>query len=344
MLGKLPGRMIRALGAAPEEGGVRAALIETDGVTIAAFGETTFRPYSPAEAALIWAARSHGPDAALVEVVETTHASAMSRLPGAVIAGFDGLPPEGGGDQCNLGCGSILAEVLGLPVVWDFHASDLGLGGLGGPIDPFFHFACARRAGLTAPVAFLILGPVCRLIWVDPARARAEEPGACLTFDVGPGVVGHGAGQVDGAVIDALMQNGYFLKMPPKLAPAGAFAAYHRGLAALDPPDAAATSRAALAAALARGFEHLPTLPDRLLVQGQADAALLCGLAASLGCPVAPVASIGLDGDAMGAQALAYLAVRVARGLPTTGPGTTGVAAAVGGGQISRPSSPQPQG
>jgi anhydro-N-acetylmuramic acid kinase len=37
------------------------------------------------------------------------------------------------------------------------------------------------------------------------------------------------------------------------------------------------------------------------------------------------------------AQAFAYLAVRVARGLPTSGPSTTGVMAAVGGGQISRP-------
>ncbi|MGL4278819.1 MAG: anhydro-N-acetylmuramic acid kinase, partial [Albidovulum sp.] len=37
------------------------------------------------------------------------------------------------------------------------------------------------------------------------------------------------------------------------------------------------------------------------------------------------------------AQAFAHLAVRVARGLPTSCPGTTGVAAAVGGGRISRP-------
>ena len=37
------------------------------------------------------------------------------------------------------------------------------------------------------------------------------------------------------------------------------------------------------------------------------------------------------------AQAFAYLAVRVARGLPTSAPSTTGVGAAVGGGEISRP-------
>jgi anhydro-N-acetylmuramic acid kinase len=36
------------------------------------------------------------------------------------------------------------------------------------------------------------------------------------------------------------------------------------------------------------------------------------------------------------AQAFAYLAVRVARGLPTSCPGTTGVQALVGGGIVSR--------
>jgi len=36
------------------------------------------------------------------------------------------------------------------------------------------------------------------------------------------------------------------------------------------------------------------------------------------------------------AQAFAYLAVRVLRGLPTSAPMTTGVAAPVGGGRVSR--------
>ncbi len=54
-------------------------------------------------------------------------------------------------------------------------------------------------------------------------------------------------------------------------------------------------------------------------------------------CPVEPVEAVGLNGDMLEAQAFAYLAVRVLRGLPTSAPGTTGVRAAVGGGRISRP-------
>ncbi|BBU56060.1 hypothetical protein KU6B_23250 [Mameliella alba] len=53
-------------------------------------------------------------------------------------------------------------------------------------------------------------------------------------------------------------------------------------------------------------------------------------LAAGLDCPVEPVEKAGLDGDMLEAQAFAYLAVRVARGLPTSAPDTTGVAAPVG--------------
>ena len=60
-------------------------------------------------------------------------------------------------------------------------------------------------------------------------------------------------------------------------------------------------------------------------------------LEVSLDCPVQPVEDVGLNGDMLEAQAFAYLAVRVARGLPTSCPGTTGVSAAVGGGTLSLP-------
>jgi len=60
-------------------------------------------------------------------------------------------------------------------------------------------------------------------------------------------------------------------------------------------------------------------------------------LAVSLDCPVVPVEAVGLDGDMLEAQAFAYLAVRVARGMATSCPGTTGVGALVGGGIVSVP-------
>ena len=70
---------------------------------------------------------------------------------------------------------------------------------------------------------------------------------------------------------------------------------------------------------------------------GRKNPVMMDMISSLVDCPVEPVEFAGLDGDMLEAQAFAYLAVRVMRGLPTSAPGTTGVAAPVGGGQVSRP-------
>ena len=93
------------------------------------------------------------------------------------------------------------------------------------------------------------------------------------------------------------------------------------------------------AAAVAQGMGHCPEAPGRVLVTGggRHNPVLMEMLRVSLDCPVVPVEEVGLDGDMLEAQAFAYLAVRVARGLPTSCPSTTGVMALVGGGTVSEP-------
>jgi anhydro-N-acetylmuramic acid kinase len=70
---------------------------------------------------------------------------------------------------------------------------------------------------------------------------------------------------------------------------------------------------------------------------GRHNSALMEMLCMSLDCSVAPVDSVGLDGDMLEAQAFAYLAVRAARNLPTSCPATTAVSKAVSGGILSFP-------
>jgi anhydro-N-acetylmuramic acid kinase len=84
---------------------------------------------------------------------------------------------------------------------------------------------------------------------------------------------------------------------------------------------------------------HCPHPPARLLVSGggRLNPTLMAMIAAAVDCPVEPVEAAGLDGDMIEAQAFAYLAVRVARGWPTSCPATTGVCALVGGGVVSTP-------
>jgi anhydro-N-acetylmuramic acid kinase len=55
--------------------------------------------------------------------------------------------------------------------------------------------------------------------------------------------------------------------------------------------------------------------------------------------PVAEIKTVGLNGEMLEAQAFAYFAVRVKRGLPTSCSNTSNVLAAVSGGTISSPTS-----
>ncbi len=357
----------RALGAMSGTSldGVDAAVVETDGVTIAGFGETGYRAYSDDERRVIRRAFGRWPGAAEVDaaaaVVDRAHIELLSGFEGVDLVGFHGQTlahdPKGQGTH-QTGDGQHLADALGLPVVWDFRTADVTLGGEGAPLAPFFHFALARHIGATGPVAFLNLGGVGNLTWVDPAKARPEDPGALFAFDTGPanaliddfmratrdrphddGGAYAATGVADPDLIESFLADPYFHRIPPKSLDRGAFGGFAKAVRKLGPADAAATLTLASAAAVIRGFEHLPEAPTRLLVAGggRKNTTMMQRLAEMLDGAVEPVEAAGLDGDMLEAQAFAYLAVRVARGLPTSCPGTTGVAAAVGGGILSDP-------
>ncbi len=262
--------------------------------------------------------------------------------------------PQGRG-TLQVGDGAALARALGRPVVWDFRTADVRFGGQGAPLAPFYHFALAKWAGATAPLAFLNLGGVGNLTWIDPSRMRPEDDGALLAFDTGPanaplndllqrrrGLAYDAAGglaaqgEVHAPTLDAFLADGFFYRMPPKSLDRDAFAMLSGATQGLDDADAAATLTACAASAVMRAMEHCPAPPTRLLVTGggRHNATLMAMIAAGVDCPVDPVETIGLDGDMLEAQAFA---IRVARGLPTSCPGTTGVRAAIGGGTLSRP-------
>lgn len=345
--------------------GVDAAMLLTDGHAILDFGPDAYRPYTLAEQATIRAALGQWPGdpavAAAAAVVETAHAEVLSRFTGAGLVGFHGqtLAHDPAARRTHqAGNGALLAQVLGLPVVWDFRSNDVAMGGQGAPLAPFYHFACARRIGATEPLAFLNLGGVGNLTWIDPRHTAPDHPGACLAFDTGPanapvndlmaqrlgraldqggGLAATGTPQE--SIIAAFLANPFFYKMPPKSLDRNDFHALLPAVAHLSDADAAATLIHAAAAAVVRGLEHFPTPVTRLLVTGggRHNAALMAALATRTGLPADPVEQVGLNGDMLEAQAFAFLAARVALGLPTSAPGTTGVPAAVGGGRISRP-------
>ncbi|KGJ03600.1 anhydro-N-acetylmuramic acid kinase [Paracoccus halophilus] len=364
--------MTRALGmmSGTSLDGVDAALIETDGVRIADFGRSAYRAYSGNESAMLHGALGQwqdGPDAAEAGALSVAaHAALADGFPEAELVGYHGQTlahDPGGRGTHQAGDGAALARRLGRPVVWDFRSEDVRQGGEGAPLAPFFHWACAEWAVAQghlprAPVAFLNLGGVGNLTWVDPSAPAPEAPGACIAFDTGPanaplndlmrarrgqardeGGALAALGQPDEGAIARFLTHPHFARPLPKSLDRDAFPDLAASVAHLPDADAAATLTHAAAAAVAAGLALLPQAPDRVLVcgGGRHNGAMMAALDARLPARVAPVEEAGLDGDMLEAQAFGWLAVRVLRGLPTSGPGTTGAPGPVCGGRISHP-------
>ncbi len=370
--GKRSSGPIRALGAMSGTSldGVDAAIVKTDGEQIFGFGESGYRAYSNAERAVLRAALGqwHGDDVeAAADVVDAAHCQVLAGFDSVELIGFHGQTlahePRGRG-TLQVGNGAALAEALQTPVVWDFRSDDVSLGGEGAPLAPFFHFACAQWIKATAPLCFLNLGGVGNLTYVDPSFDAPDEPGALLAFDTGPanapvndlmqarlgvemdrdGVLA-AQGTVETGALELFLAEPYFTRIPPKSLDRDDFSEMIELVGELSDADAAATLTAMCAAGVVQGVEHCPTPPGRIMVTGggRHNPVLMQMLQVSLDCPVLPVETVGLDGDMLEAQAFAYLAVRVMRGLATSCPGTTGVRASVGGGTVSVPVSEHSQ-
>ncbi|WP_278921852.1 anhydro-N-acetylmuramic acid kinase [Pseudophaeobacter profundi] len=358
--------VVRAMGAMSGTSldGVDVAVVETDGLSIHGFGPSRYHPYSEAERSTLRAALGlwHGPEViAATGVVDAAHEAALAGFEEVDLVGFHGQTlahaPRLQG-TLQVGDGSRLAAALNLPVVWDFRSDDVRLGGEGAPLAPFFHFACAKYIKASGPICFLNLGGVGNLTYVDPRFDSPEAAGALLAFDTGPANApindlmqtrlgqpfdkdGRIAskGVVETGALELFLAEPYFTKMPPKSLDRNDFAEMIDLVGELSDADATATLTAMCAASVAQGMEHCPEPPSVVLVTGggRHNPVLMQMLEVSLDCPVKQIEEVGLDGDMLEAQAFAYLAVRVARGLATSAPGTTGVSACVGGGVVSMP-------
>ena len=362
--------MIRALGmmSGTSLDGVDAALIDTDGIRIGGFGRSGFRPYGANEAGALHAALGQWPGgsgvAEAAAIAGDSHAALAADFPEAELIGYHGQTlahdPHGRGTH-QVGCGVALARATGRRVVWDFRREDVRQGGEGAPLVPFFHWACADWAATAGrldrrAVAFLNLGGVGNITWVDPRAPSPEAPGAVLAFDTGPANAplndlmrtrrqqSHddggrlaARGHPDAAIVARFLRHPHFARTPPKSLDRDAFAQLSAEVAELDDADAAATLVAALAASVAAAWTFLPAPPAQVLVcgGGRRNAAIMAALARALPCPVTTVDAVGLDGDMLEAQAFGWLAVRVLRGLPISGPSTTGAPGLICGGRIS---------
>jgi anhydro-N-acetylmuramic acid kinase len=342
--------------------GVDAALIETDGLRVAAMGRALTRPYGAEErAALRGVLGGVGDVAAAERLLTDAHVAAVQALLGQAglsaaavdVVGFHGQTILHRPDQrrtWQIGDGARLAAETGIRVVNDFRTPDVAAGGQGAPLVPVYHQALARD--LAGEVAVLNLGGVGNVTWIG-------GDGGLLAFDTGPGnalmddwALDHtgvavdkdgalaSAGTVDKGAVASFAAHPYFAQPAPKSLDRDDFQALAQGLVAgMSAADGAATLAAFTVEAVALALAWLPRPPGRWLVTGggRHNPVLMAGLAARLGVPVQPVEAVGWDGDAMEAQAFAYLAVRSLMGLPITYPETTGAPRPLTAGRLHHP-------
>ncbi|MCY4304768.1 MAG: anhydro-N-acetylmuramic acid kinase [Aestuariivita sp.] len=344
--------------------GVDAAVLETDGHRIIRFGPTRFQAYNEEEKELIKKGFGHWQGSAVShaeEVVNNAHKRLLVQFKEVDLIGFHGQTlahePQGLG-TLQVGNGADLAEELGVPVVWDFRSRDVESGGEGAPLASFFHFACSKWIGATAPLCFLNLGGVGNITYVNPIYDFPELEGALLSFDTGPanapindmmrarrgldmdrGGAFAKTGRVNQEFLCEFNNHVFFARKPPKSLDRNAFEGLFHLLSTLSDADAVATVSATCISAVMRGFEYFPTVVSQILVTGggRYNTFLMKMLKEAAGCSVNPIESVGLNGDMLEAQAFAYLAVRAFHELPISCPSTTGTRTAMSGGIVSYP-------
>ena len=336
--------------------GVDAALVETDGRDIFGLGPFQTIPYAPAFRARLEPLMGQPPNVKDRDVerdLTLYHAEAVHRLLTNTglqsheidIVGFHGqtvFHDPANAVTCQIGDGPLLASETGIDVVSDFRSADVAAGGEGAPFAPLFHVAMAQS--IERPLAILNMGGIANVTWISP-------DGGTIAFDTGPanamvddwirartglnfdedGILAR-QGKVNEIALAALMNNPYFDLPAPKSLDRDAF--QMKLVADLSTEDGAATLLEFTAASIARARDLLPAPPLRWLVTGggRHNPALMAAVRRQLAAPLEPVEAVGWNGDALEAQAFAYLAVRSIYGLPLSYPQTTGVRQPMPGG------------
>lgn len=337
--------------------GIDAALVATDGERAQPFGPWITQPYAASlRERLRQALGQTEAPADLARDLTQAHAGAVAALlakaglsPGQVgVIGFHGHTlthrPQNR-FTLQIGDGALLARLTGIDVVADFRSQDVAAGGQGAPLAPLYHQALARE--LEKPLAVLNIGGVANVSWLGSDRL--------LAFDVGPGnaliddwVRAHtgqdfdqdGAlaaqGRVAEPALAELLENPWFALAPPKSLDRNDFTLAR--MVGLSAADGAATLTEFTARAVARAVAHFPAAPRRWLVcgGGRRNLTLMAALRRHLRAEVTPVDAVGWRGDALEAEAFAFLAVRSLKGLALSLPATTGVPAPQSGGRRFR--------
>lgn len=359
------------------DGFIDVALLKSDGEVIHEFGPYSLEPYDDGvvellkktlSAALEW--QFDGPEPAIFAEAEQVITEQQAKAVKAVlerggiassqisVVGFHGQSvlhraAQNGVPGCTrqLGDGQLMADLLGIPVAWDFRSADVLAGGQGAPLAPVYHRALLQLANtekkLATQAAVLNLGGVANISWCD----GADE---LVAFDTGPANapvndwVGRftsekmdvdglyaARGEVDEVKLKELLNHPYLNTSAPKSLDRFDFSSAMAEGKNLE--DGAALLTAFSAAAVGKALDLLPIRPELLILcgGGRHNPTLVKAIEHYANVVTINADEIGWRGDAIEAECFAFLAERVIRNLPLSFPTTTGVPTPTAGGKLT---------
>ena len=250
------------------------------------------------------------------------------------------------GKTRQLGSGQMMSDYLQLPVVNNFRSNDIDNGGQGAPLAPIYHLALAKYIK-EQNVVFLNIGGVSNITYIgntDKLIALDCGPGNAPIDDFvryhNKGLMDKGGqfaklGNVHHDLVNEFMENDFFNLPYPKSLDRNNF--NFDNIYKLSLEDGCATMVKIISMTISRALQLLPNKPSRILTSGggRKNHTIINEIALETKIQCKNIDDYNLRGDAIEAEAFAFLAVRSLNGLPLSFPSTTGVKHPVTGGDMS---------
>lgn len=356
------------------DGYIDVVALRTDGSKIIEFGPFEFYPYEDKEIKQLifktyeeakkW--NFEGPDPDIFSVTEKKITNEQSvavekfihkyqlKKNDIACVGFHGLTvlhkpanlTSKLGKTRQLGNGKIMSNYLKLPVINDFRTNDILHGGQGAPLAPIYHLALSKYIE-EKNLVFLNIGGVSNITYIG-------EHDDIISLDCGPGsapiddfVRYHNKGSMDqdgkfaklGTVnydlVNEFMNNNFFSIPYPKSLDRDNF--NFDNIYKLSLEDGCATMAKIVSLGISKALQLLPKQPSKILASGggRKNLTIINEVALETMIECKNIGDYGLRGDAIEAEAFAFLAVRSLNKLPLSFPSTTGVKHPVSGGILN---------
>lgn len=240
----------------------------------------------------------------------------------------------------QLGDPKLLSEMLKTKVVGNFRTKDIENGGEGAPIAPIYHKSIIEKLNIDLPCCFINIGGVSNISYWNGKEL--------IGFDTGPG---NGlmdtfmqeqfqtryddqgkfaaSGKIIHKALNQFLKDEYFCKKYPKSLDKLYFIKIlnHLKENKYKPQNIMATLAAFTIDSILLSISTLPTKPKVICLMGGGinNKTIINGIKSKFDNNVIVSNDLGINGEMVEAELIAYLAVRKLYNLPSSFPETTGV-------------------